>query len=161
MIPRARTTNQNFTKIDIWEFPNLVVSNLVVCTFYAETLFCALLHPFASSFADFCVCAHLRSVACICVFLRTTAFATTTFGNCRNIGKKLKRDQNRNHFLHTEGQVGTAPSLHAIHSKQSHGCHCGCSSTIGPSKITQLIPQEFSGVTEVTLLRQFPENMWV
>ena len=26
--------------------------------------------------------------------------------------------------------------------------------TIGPARITQLIPQEFSGVTEVNLLRQ-------
>ena len=33
--------------VGFWEFPNLVVSNLVVCIFYAEALFCALLHPLA------------------------------------------------------------------------------------------------------------------
>ena len=41
--------------------------------FYAETLFCGL------AFALFC--AHLRSFACICVFLRPTAFRTTAFRN--------------------------------------------------------------------------------
>ena len=39
-------------------------------------LFCGL------AFALFC--AHLRSFACICVFLRPTAFSTTAFGNCRD-----------------------------------------------------------------------------
>ena len=58
------------------ELPNLVVSNLVLCTFYAEAHFCALLHTFADL--------RLRSFALICVFLRPTAFRTTAFGNCRN-----------------------------------------------------------------------------
>ena len=55
--------------------------------FYAEVLFCALLRPFVL-FAGFCglafalFCAHLRSCAGICVFLRPTAFRTTAFGNC-------------------------------------------------------------------------------
>ena len=53
----------------IWEFPYLVVLNLVVCNFYAEALFCAHLHPFAdlrlSSFAD--ICALLRTSACFCI----------------------------------------------------------------------------------------------
>ena len=54
------------------EFPNLVVSNLVVSNFYAEALFCALLRsvaPFCAllrSFAD----SHLLSFALISVFLR-------------------------------------------------------------------------------------------
>ena len=54
-----------FFALEFWEFPNLVVSNLVVCTFYAEALFCALLRSFASfctllrSFADL----RLRSFA--------------------------------------------------------------------------------------------------
>ena len=30
-----------------WEFPNLVVSNLVVCNLYAEAIFCVLLRPLA------------------------------------------------------------------------------------------------------------------
>ena len=63
------------------EFPNLVVSNLVVCNFYAEALFCAHLRSFAL------ICAHLRSFARICVFVRPTAFRTTAFGNCREKDK--------------------------------------------------------------------------
>ena len=52
-----------------WEFPNLVVSNLVVCNFYAEALFCALLRPFAlfCGLALALFCPHLRSFACFCV----------------------------------------------------------------------------------------------
>ena len=50
-----------------WEFPNLSVSTLVVCIFYAEVLFCALLRSLL----------RLRSFACFCVRLRSTAF-----GNC-------------------------------------------------------------------------------
>ena len=58
---------------NVREFPNLVVSNLVVCNFYVEAHFCALLRPFAllcallrlRSFAF--ACAHLRSLACFCV----------------------------------------------------------------------------------------------
>ena len=75
----------------IAEFPNLVVSNLVVCNFYVEALFCALLR----SFAFFCGLAvalfgsHLRSFAFFCMFLRPTAFRTTAFGKCREIGNHL------------------------------------------------------------------------
>ena len=48
--------------------------NLVVCNFYAETLFCALLKTYVlRSFALICTL-----FARICVFLRPTAF-----GNCR------------------------------------------------------------------------------
>ena len=50
------------------------------------TVFCALLRT--------CVCALLRSLslfACICVLLRPTAFRTTTFGNCRKMGRKLEK----------------------------------------------------------------------
>ena len=57
--------------LSFWEFPNLVV-----CNFYAEALFCALLRPFALfcrlmfgnalfKFAD--IFALLRSFACFCV----------------------------------------------------------------------------------------------
>ena len=60
------------------EFPNLVVSNLLVCKFYAEAL--------ERSFVDLC----LRSFALICVFLRPTALRTTAFGNCRH-KRGLKR----------------------------------------------------------------------
>ena len=60
-------------KKEAWEFPNLVVSKLVVCNIYAEALSCAL---FLRSFADL----RLRSFA---LFLRMTAFRTTAFGNCR------------------------------------------------------------------------------
>ena len=71
-----------------WEFPNLVVLNLVVCNFYADALFCALWRSFAPfcalcahlrSFAFALFCAHLRSFARLCVFLQTTAF-----GKCRS-----------------------------------------------------------------------------
>ena len=64
------------------EFPNLVVSNLVVCNFMLAIL---------CSFALFCglvfalFCAHVRSFARICLFLRPTAFRTTAFGNCRKM----------------------------------------------------------------------------
>ena len=48
-----------------WEFSTLKVVNLVVCNFYAEALFCALLCPFglfcALAFPLFC--GHLRSFA--------------------------------------------------------------------------------------------------
>ena len=59
--------------------------NLVVCNFYAETLFCALLRPLAlfCALAVALFCAHLFSFAVMCVFLRTTAFRTITFGNSR------------------------------------------------------------------------------
>ena len=49
-----------------------VVSNLVVCNFYAEALFCALLRPFAlfcALFADL----RLLSFALICAHLRVSA----------------------------------------------------------------------------------------
>ena len=60
-------------------------SNLIVCNFYTEALFCALLRPFALSCALLrtCVCALLRSFALFCVFLRPNAFRTTALGNCR------------------------------------------------------------------------------
>ena len=51
--------------------PNLVVSNLGVCNFYEEALFCALcalLRPLRS-FADLC----LRCFALICALLRVSA----------------------------------------------------------------------------------------
>ena len=66
-----------------WEFPNVVVSNLVVCDSYA-------LLRSLRSFAPFCAllrtCARLRSFALFarsCMFLRPTAFRTTASGNCR------------------------------------------------------------------------------
>ena len=49
-----------------WEFPNLVVSNLAVCNFHAEALFCTLLRPFAL-FCGLASHAPLRSFACFCV----------------------------------------------------------------------------------------------
>ena len=57
------TRNRDFQGAVNWWFPNLVVSNLVVCDFHAEALFCTLLCPF------------LRS------FVRPTAFRTTPLGN--------------------------------------------------------------------------------
>ena len=58
--------------------PNLVVSNLVVCNFYADALFCALLRPFAPFCAllrPFALFAnlHVRCFALICTLLRTFA----------------------------------------------------------------------------------------
>ena len=65
-----------------WEFPNLVVSNLAVCNFCEEALFCTLLRLFAlfcallHSFADLrlhsfaLICALLRAFACFCIRLR-------------------------------------------------------------------------------------------
>ena len=70
-----------------WEFPNLVVLNLVVFFFTQKRSFAPL-----RSFAPFCAllrfafalfCTDLRSFARICVFLHPTAFRTTAFGNCR------------------------------------------------------------------------------
>ena len=52
----------------------MVVSNLAVCNFYAEALFCALLRPFVlfcallRSFADL----RLRSFALICAHVRVS-----------------------------------------------------------------------------------------
>ena len=56
-----------------WEFPNLVVSNLVVCYLHRSALLC--------SFADL----RLLSFALICGFLRPTAFRTTA---CAGIPEK-------------------------------------------------------------------------
>ena len=60
-----------------WEFSDMVVSNLVVCKFYAEALFCTLLRSFADlrlrSFALICF-------APICMSLRPTAVRTTRLG---------------------------------------------------------------------------------
>ena len=73
-----------------WEFPNPVVSDLVVCNFYAGALLCALLRPFAlfcalsRSFASF---ALIRAL--LHTFLRPTAFRGTAFGNCGLIRKIL------------------------------------------------------------------------
>ena len=47
-----------------WEFPNLVVSNLVVCNFHVEAPFCTLLRVCVS------FCAHLYRFASFCVRLR-------------------------------------------------------------------------------------------
>ena len=44
-----------------------------VCNFYAEALFCALLHTFALLILQTCVCALLRSFALFCVHLRICA----------------------------------------------------------------------------------------
>ena len=73
---RARSCAPSLPAIT-WEFPNLVVSNLAVCNFYAEALFCALLQtrvcallrPFALSctLLQTCVCALLCAIACFCV----------------------------------------------------------------------------------------------
>ena len=57
---RERISAQRFSDPSLlWEFPNLVVSNLVVCNFCAEALFCTLLRPFALfcrlAFVLFCV----------------------------------------------------------------------------------------------------------
>ena len=90
-VPKTRTRVHSDVP-QYWEFPNLVVSNLVVCNFYVEALFLAHLHPFALfcglAFALFCV--HLRSFALICVLLRTTAFRTTAFGNCRQYREPVR-----------------------------------------------------------------------
>ena len=67
-----------------WEFPNLVVSNLVVHNFCVEAPFCALLRSFVDSL--------LRSFALICVFLHPTAFRATAFGNCRHMNVNVHRD---------------------------------------------------------------------
>ena len=92
--PKFRTAFHFF-----WEFQNLVVSNQVVCNFFSETLFCALLRPFALfcglAFALFCglafaLFALICSFARICVFLRPTAFRATAFGNCRFLPGRLR-----------------------------------------------------------------------
>ena len=84
-----RPKNENPRKISSAKktaLTNLVVSNLVVCYFYAdsEALFCTLLGPFALFCALLRALFCMRSFALFCVFLRTTVFRTTAFGNCRN-----------------------------------------------------------------------------
>ena len=74
-----------------WEFPNLVVLNLVVCNFYAEALFCALFADLRlRSFADL----RLRSFARIRAFLRTTAenhdFGALRFGSWAQIKTEVE-----------------------------------------------------------------------
>ena len=51
------------SKTPFWEFPNLVVLNLVVRNFYAEALFCAfcVFSSFLRPFANSLFCAHLRA----------------------------------------------------------------------------------------------------
>ena len=77
----------------------MVVSKLVVWNFtrkHSFALFCSL-RFFALFNADLhfaLFCAHLRSFACICVFLRPTAFRTTAFGNCRSTSNSTKFGEN-------------------------------------------------------------------
>ena len=69
---------------DDWEFPlTWLFSNNWLFANFTRKRSSAL---FYSLFALFCGL-RLRSFACICVFLRTTAFRTTAFGNCRNESK--------------------------------------------------------------------------
>ena len=77
---------RSFSTSFAWEFPNLVVANLAVCTFYAEALFFHLLRPFVL------FCALLRYVADIYAPLRslvgasqmTTKFLTIKFAKFPN-----------------------------------------------------------------------------
>ena len=80
------------------EFPNLVVSNLVVYNFYAEVLFCTSLAP---SFANLAViCTHLRSLnlrsfACFCVRPR---LERPRLGNCTKNPTATRNRNRRNRF---------------------------------------------------------------
>ena len=65
-----------------WEFPNLVVSNLVVAIFVA--LLRAFLRPFALLHLRSFALLHLRSFALICVLLHLTTSRTTAFGSFRS-----------------------------------------------------------------------------
>ena len=60
---------------EFWEFQNLVVSNLVVCNFYAEAPFCALLR----SFAPFCALLRALVRTCVCALLRPFALLNLDF----------------------------------------------------------------------------------
>ena len=64
----SKSTSRKFKKRKAWQFPNLVVLNLVVCNIYTEALFCVLLRPFTllhlRSLCSFVLfCAHLRASA--------------------------------------------------------------------------------------------------
>ena len=100
----------------------MVVSNLAVCKFYAETLFCALLR--------YCVCALLRSFACICMFLRPTTFRRTGFGNRRKYGKCSWR---------SSGELSGPSCLETTHFHVwcppiVANCSCECCFELSPSK---------------------------
>ena len=74
-----------------WQFPNLVVLNLVVCNVYAYLRSFALICADLLSFADLRLRSFARNCALLHTFLRPTAFRTTAFGNY-----SLGEEQSRN-----------------------------------------------------------------
>ena len=112
---------------DLWEFPNLVVSNLVVCNFLRSfALFCALFVPFCAPLRT-CVCALLRAFALFCahfcVFLRPTAFRTTAFGNFFRGSRTsaswrlLQRDPSAKEISRISTSSRLSLSLSAVHKR--------------------------------------------
>ena len=97
-----------------WEF-----QNLVVCVFYAEALFCALLRPSTS------VCSLLRSFACFCVrprfsgIIRDGPTATTTIFEFISRGPIL-------HFWGTPGCHTKCPFYTVEHRENAKIFHLMC-----------------------------------
>ena len=69
----------NFIFMGVGIFP--IRGSALLCSFAP---FCSLLRALEDLRFFFALsCAHLRSFACICVFLGLTALSTTALGNCR------------------------------------------------------------------------------
>ena len=87
---------------------------------YAMLRGSALLHSFGAllrSFAFALFCTHLRSFTHVCVFLRTTAFRTTAFGNCGNpLRGSLRISASQRVF---KGERGLNPG-ERNHCRQNH-----------------------------------------
>ena len=65
-LPNLRCATKRCLLSNVFQFPNLVASNLVICNVFGETLFCALLRSFADLF-------FLRSFALIRALLSLSA----------------------------------------------------------------------------------------
>ena len=128
-------------------YRHLVVSNLVVCNFYAEAPFAL----FCAPFAFICV-----SLALICVSLHPTAFRTTAFGNCR-------ADERLKDFWGCFDLGAKRTNEEEAHKQSFHGSVLGFRrgggilSAIVSEIIAQLIPQSvFAVISRSGIIEAIP-----
>ena len=108
-----RTKIANRNRDDFWEFPDLVVSNLVVSNYYADALFCPLFRPFAlfGGLAFAVICGHLRSFACFCERPRLDQPCLGTpeiFSHKCQVARKFHRNLEHNCAPGSQNQIAIA-----------------------------------------------------